>query len=51
MEIIIKKEWVEVDCQNCGKNKVEIWTHTPYFGIICNECNSRDKAFSVRYEY
>jgi hypothetical protein len=50
MEIVIKKEWVEVPCQNCGKNKVGIFTHTPYFGIICTECNNRDNSLSVRYE-
>ena len=41
-------KYIEVLCQQCGKNKVKILKNKPYFGILCAECLSLNKAY--RYE-
>jgi len=47
--IKIKREMIDVPCQNCGVNKVQIMTHTPYAGIFCHEC-MKPRSISVIYE-
>jgi len=35
-----------VKCQVCAKNDVVIQKDTPYFGIICRECLSKNTIFT-----
>jgi ribosomal protein S27E len=32
-------EYIEVECQQCHKNKVMIKRSGAYLGILCNECS------------
>jgi hypothetical protein len=38
-------EIVEVECQQCHKNKVKINKSGVYFGILCSECANRKPYF------
>jgi hypothetical protein len=48
-EGMIKNDnFVEVDCQQCGKNKVRIRKDGIYFGILCKECRNPKAYIGVK---